>query len=439
MIATGSAGSLDVIRPADPRYEQARHVYSASGAPAAVVRVRDAGEVPDALQFALQNGGPFSVRSGGHGISSIATNVGGTVIDLSRLNHVEVLGGGRVRVGPGARWGRVAHKLYPHGLAISSGDSGDVGVGGLATTGGLGLLGRAQGLTIDHLVAAEIVTADGRRHRVSAEKEPDLFWAIRGAGANFGIATAFEFEAAPIPVVAHASLVFVPSDLAGFLEQWGQTVEQAPHKISAFLYTMGRDFARATVVYAGEDEDAAAALEPFATLPGMSGAQAQMAPYPNVLMTTSAPHTGQQRAHTRSGLAVHLDRETSRRIANAAETVDMLQIRSVGGVINGVPPDATAYAHRHQNFSVVAVSTAPQVALNAAWDPVHQRMDGMYLSFESEHTLASLAEAFPERTLARLRALKSQWDPERVFTQNFDLSEHDAPQPRTANSHLPDK
>src|SRR5690625_3548698 len=150
--------------------------------------------------------------------------------------------------------------------------------------------GQSPGADDRPLGAAEIVTADGRRHRVSAEKEPDLFWAIRGAGANFGIATAFEFEAAPIPVVAHASLVFVPSDLAGFLEQWGQTVEQAPHKISAFLYTMGRDFARATVVYAGEDEDAAAALEPFATLPGMSGAQAQMAPYPNVL-TPSSAHT----------------------------------------------------------------------------------------------------------------------------------------------------
>lgn len=426
MTTTGSAGSLDVIRPADPGYEQARHVYSATGAPAAVVRVRDAGEVPDALQFALENEGPFSVRSGGHGISSIATNVGGTVIDLSRLNHVEVLGGGHVRVGPGARWGRVAHELFPHGLAISSGDSGDVGVGGLATTGGLGLLGRAHGLTIDHLVAAQIVTADGHHHRVSADQEPDLFWAIRGAGANFGIATAFEFEAAPTPVVAHASLAFTPSDLAGFLEQWGQTVEQAPHKISAFLYMMGTGFAQATVVYAGQDEGAAAALEPFAALPGMSGAHAQMAPYANVLMTTNAPHTGQQRAHTRSGLAVHLDRETARRIAKAAETLDMLQIRSAGGVINGAPPDATAYAHRHQNFSVVAVSTASRVVLNAAWEPVRQRMDGMYLSFESEPTPASLAQAFPERTLARLRALKSQWDLDRVFTQNFDLSEHDA-------------
>src|SRR5699024_8883808 len=157
-----------------------------------------------------------------------------------------------------------------------------------------------------------------------------------------------------------------------------QTVEQALHKISAFIYTMSRDFARASVVYASEDEDTDASLKPFSKIPDMSGAQAQIATYQNVLITTSTPHTDQQLAHTRSGLAVHLDRETSRRIANAAETVDMLQIRSVGGVINGVPPDATAYAHRHQNFSVVAVSTAPQVALNAAWDPVHQRMDGMY-------------------------------------------------------------
>lgn len=206
MSALPSARPLDVIRPDDSRYEGARHVYSATGSPAAVVRVRDGHEVPDALAFALDQDAPISIRSGGHGIGSIATNDGGTILDLSMLNGVELLGGRRVRVGPGARWSQVAHELTPHGLAISSGDSGDVGVGGLATTGGLGLLGRAHGLTIDHLVAAEIVTADGRHLRISADEVPDLFWAVRGAGANVGIVTSFEFEAAEVSLVAQATL-----------------------------------------------------------------------------------------------------------------------------------------------------------------------------------------------------------------------------------------
>ncbi|GAA3933646.1 FAD-binding oxidoreductase [Microbacterium soli] len=421
---TSASPTLEVIRPGDDRYERVRHVYSATGSPAAVVQPRDARQVPEALAFARAQKAPIAIRSGGHGISSIATNDGGTVVDLSRLNRVEHLHGRRVRIGPGARWGEVARALHPLGLALSSGDSGDVGVGGLATSGGLGLLGRAHGLTIDHLVAAEIVTADGTQHRVSAQEDPELFWALRGAGANFGIVTAFEFDAVPTPDVAHASLTFLPPELSGFLEQWGLTLEAAPREVSAFLYIAG-SAVHATIVYARADTTAAsAALDPFAALPGLVGAQAQLVPYPEVPVATGAPHSGQQQlARTRTGLAVHLDRETSRRIADLVRSVDMVQIRSAGGAINDLPAEATAYAHRHQNFSVTAVAAGPARALlDAAWRPVHERMDGMYLSFESDHTPAGVVEAFPEPTLGRLRALKAHWDPDRVFTQNFDLS-----------------
>lgn len=416
--------ALDIIRPGDARYEFVRHVYSATGAPAAVVRPKEPAEVPDALAFALSQDAPVAIRSGGHGISSIATNDGGAVIDLSQLNRVEHLHGQTVRIGPGARWGQVARALHPLGLAISSGDSGDVGVGGLATSGGLGLLGRAHGLTIDHLVAAEVVTADGERRRTSSTEEPELFWAIRGAGANFGIVTAFEFDAAPTPDVVHASLTFLPSDLPGFLEQWGNTVEDAPREIAAFLYLAG-GAAHATIVYAGADTTrAAAALESFGTLPGLGGAHAELAPYSAVPLETGAPHAGQQRfARMRTGLARHLDRETSWRIGELLRSIDMVQIRSVGGAINDLPADSTAYAHRHQNFSVTAVAAGPSRAvLDAAWEPVRERMDGMYLSLESDHNASAIMEAFPGPTLMRLRDLKSRWDPKRIFTQNFDLS-----------------
>lgn len=420
MSALPSALPLDVIRPHDARYESARHVYAATGSPAAVVRVRDAHEVPDALAFALDQGAPFSIRSGGHGISSIATNDGGTVLDLSRLNGVELLGGRRVRVGPGARWSQVAKDLMPHGLAISSGDSGDVGVGGLATTGGIGLLGRAHGLTIDHLVAAEIVTADGRRLRISAHEEPDLFWAVRGAGANFGIVTSFEFEAAEAPLVAQATLAFQPLDVADFLVRWGTAVERAPREISAFLY-LGHSFAQATIVHATGDEDAAtSAFQAFADLPGVSGGRAQLLPYAAVPLTTGAPHLGQQTARVRNGFATHLDPDLSSRLATLARTGPMLQIRSVGGAINDIPAAATAYAHRHQNFSISAAAHDP--TLDDVWEPVHELLDGLYLSFESDHSPARVIEAFPEPTLSRLRELKATWDPHRLFTQNFDVS-----------------
>lgn len=417
---------LDVIEPGDPRYPAARHVYSGTGAPAAVVRVRTEAQVPDALDLARRrkdaDGSAISVRSGGHGISSLATNDGGTVIDLSGLSTVSMLGGRRVRIGAGARWGAVARALAPHGLAISSGDSGDVGVGGLATAGGIGLLGRAHGLTIDSLVAADVVTADGRRRRVDAADEPDLFWAIRGAGANVGIVVAFEFEAAATPLVARASLAYRIEDTAGFLERWGRTVQDAPRAVSAFLY-LGGGYAQATVVVADGDRDAAsAALAPFGALPGLAGGRAELVPYADVPLTTGATHSGQQPARTRNGLAERLDHDLSRRITELAGTIEMVQIRSVGGAINDVAPQATAYAHRHQNFCVTAVGTATRDRFDARWAPVREHLDGLYLSFQSDHTAADLAAAFPEPTLSRLRAIKATVDPDDVFDQNFDVA-----------------
>ncbi|MGO4595003.1 FAD-binding oxidoreductase [Leifsonia sp. 2TAF2] len=417
---------LDIIRPGDDRYELVRHVYSATGSPAAVVRPRVAAEVPEALAFARREGGPFSVRSGGHGISSISTNQGGTVIDLGALTTIERIDDRVVEVGPGARWGGVASALRPWGLAISSGDSGDVGVGGLATTGGIGLMGRAHGLTIDALVGAEIVTADGTVRWLSASEDPDLFWAVRGAGANFGIVTRFRFRASTDASVIHASFAYSIADTAGFLERWGATVESAPREISAFLYLFGGEptFAQATVVFAGTDtETAVRALEPFTRLAQVVGQRAQSTPYADILPASGAVHSGAQTAVTRTGLADHLDSRLSSRLASLARGggADMIQLRSVGGAINDVPVSATAYAHRHQNFSVTAVSTGGVRRLDAAWTESRELIDGLYLSFESDHAPERVQDAFPPETLARLRTLKARWDPDGIFDQNFAL------------------
>jgi FAD/FMN-containing dehydrogenase len=418
---------LDVIRPGDARYPGVRHVYMATGSPTAVVRPRSADEVPEALAFARAQGEAISIRSGGHGISSISTNTGGVVIDLGALSTVERRDGRHVRIGPGARWGGVAKTLYPWGLAISSGDSGDVGVGGLATTGGIGLMGRAHGLTIDQLTAAELVTADGRMVRASETDHPDLFWALRGAGANFGIVTSFEFRAAATPVVVQATVAYALPDVAGFLERWGTAVETARREISAFLYVIGgpSPFAQATIVFAGDDTTAAEiALGPFLRLPGVIQQRAQLVPYASVPLTTDAPHTGQQAAAAHTGLADHLDPELTTATAALLRggAADMVQIRSVGGAINDVPTDATAYAHRHENFSITAVATGDRVAFANAWRPLRALMSGIYLSFESDHRPDDVLRAFPAATLARLRQLKRHWDPDRVFTQNFDVS-----------------
>jgi hypothetical protein len=418
--------TLDVIRPGDPRYSQVRHVYTATGSPAAVIRPRSSAEVAEALAVARRSDGPLSIRSGGHGFSSVSTNDGGTVIDLGALGSITRIepAGDLVRIGPGARWGDVAARLSPWGLAISSGDSGDVGVGGLATTAGIGLLGRAHGLTIDHMVGAEIVTADGSVRTVDAEHDADLFWAIRGAGANMGIVTSMDFRAATVPQVAHGMIQYRVDRLAPFLRAWGEAVEAAPREIGAFLYLGGSGMALGSIVHAGDDVAAAErALAPFMKVGPVTGQRAVLSPYSSVVTRTGMPHMGQQAARLHNGFATHLDRPLTEQLERLLRggAGAQLQIRSTGGAVNDVAADATAFAHRHQNFSVTAVGDHWSTEFDTAWDEVRPLLDGLYLSFETSFTPERLTDAFPPATLSRLREIKQRVDPDNVFHQNFPI------------------
>src|SRR5690606_28429421 len=238
--------------------------------PGLVLRPATAQQVAEAITYARSQDVPLAVRSGGHGISGRSTNDGGIVVDVGALDKVEVLDRERrlVRVGAGARWGDVARALSPHGLAISSGDYGDVGVGGLATAGGQGFLARSYGLTLDHVVGAEVALADGRIVRADAGQHPDLFWGLRGAGGNLGVVTAFELEAAELSDVVFAVFVHDASDTATLLDRWGRAVQSSPWMLRPFL-TMFRGgqgyeaLVQTIAVWAGDDTDqAVAALEP---------------------------------------------------------------------------------------------------------------------------------------------------------------------------------
>lgn len=420
------------IEPGDAGYEAVRHSYVWPGSPGLVIRPRSAEEVAEAVNFARGQDVPLSVRSGGHGVSGRSTNEGGIVIDLGHMNRVEVLDRERrlIRLEPGARWGEVAAKLGEHGLAMSSGDYGDVGVGGLATAGGMGFLARRYGLTIDHIVAAEIVLADGRIVRTDAAHEPDLFWAIRGAGGNFGIVTAFELEAYELGDVVHAIQVFQARDTAAFLENWGRTVEEAPREVTSFLSLFpghGGDWpmAQAITVYAGDDVGAAAsALAALGQAGRLVGQRAHLAPYPAIVPPHGGRHGGGGLPVVRSGLADHLTPQ----IAALAEEIvtsgdaDIMQFRSVGGAVNDVPREAMAYSHRTQNFSIIAGTGARRGAgLDARWARLRPLLDGSYLSFETDRHPDRLLEAFPEPVLSRLRRLKARYDPGNLFNRNFAI------------------
>src|SRR3954454_8869835 len=187
----------DVIEPGTPGYESASGSLFATGHPAHLLRPRSVSDVQACVRFAARAGLPLSVRGGGHGFAGFATNDGGVVVDLSVLDDVAVVDRRKhiVRVGGGATWGRVAATLAPHGLAISSGDTKSVGVGGLTLAGGVGWKVRKHGLALDNVVGAEVVLADGNTVRASATEHPALFWAIRGGGGNFGVVTSFDFTA----------------------------------------------------------------------------------------------------------------------------------------------------------------------------------------------------------------------------------------------------
>jgi FAD/FMN-containing dehydrogenase len=395
-----------------------------------VIRLQTLQDIVEALAYSTPTGLPLSVRSGGHGMSSSSTNDGGIVIDLSAMNTVEISDPttGRVRIGAGARWGDVARTLSPLDLAISSGDSGDVGVGGLATTGGIGLLGRKYGLTIDSMTAATVVTADGSIRTANPSENPELFWAVRGAGANFGIVSEFEFTAANVPGVISTAIQYDTSDTVGFLQRWGAAAAGAPREVTAFLYLFaGQDVGIATIVYAGLDTDAAQlTLAPFLGLAPILGGQSQALPYAAVVTASHLPHTGAVTLQTRSGLANTLDAPIAVRLAGmlSSGTAATLQIRTVGGAVNDVAAGATAYGHRHQQFSIfVGADPSRRNDLWREWDGLHPHLDGLYLSFEMDKDPLRLPDAFPPATLARLRELKAAYDPAGLFNRNFSLTD----------------
>ncbi|WP_194409744.1 LLM class flavin-dependent oxidoreductase [Microbacterium cremeum] len=423
---------LHAIEPGDFEYGDVRATYMRGGAPGIVLQPDSPQQVADALAFARRHPElPLAVRSGGHGISGRSTNDGGIVIDLRRLDDIEVLDATRrlVRIGPGARWMQVAAALGEHGWALSSGDYGGVGVGGLATAGGIGFLAREHGLTLDHLRAAEVVLADGSIVRTDAEHHPDLFWAVRGAGANIGIVTAFEFEVDEVGDVGWAQLAFQVDDLAGFLQGYGRIVEAAPRDLTLFLLAGGPRPGQPQVVqlYGVVDSDdpdtIIARLQPFAELAPLVQQSVQLVPYAQVMANADlGPQHGAGEPHSRSGLIEHVTPEFANAAARMVQSgaIPFFQLRAVGGAVADVPEDATAYAHRSAGFSVVALGSNAD-RLDAQWQTLADHVRGMYLSFDSSQRPERIAEAFPPATLARLRRIKGQYDPTCVFRDNFAI------------------
>ncbi|SIN19693.1 FAD-binding oxidoreductase [Micromonospora cremea] len=415
-----------IVTPGDRRYAQLRSTYTTTASPAGVLLPKNTAQVVAAIRYAREQRLPIAVRSGGHGLSGASSNNGGLVIDLSMLNRVQVLHerSGLFRVEAGARWANVAKALAPYGLVISSGDHGNVGVGGLATGGGVGWLVRSSGLTIDRVRAVEVVLADGTLVRADAEHEPELFWLVRGAGAGAGIVVAFEIEATEQRSVGVAQLVIEAHPDGRTVRDWAGYLAQAPRELSAaaVLFSEGRSALMSiTAVVAAESLRRARPLvEPLLAIGKVLEHRTDLLPYPTLVPTAHLhPNVGQQRGTTTNGLFTELGDAAARAVTRAVTGPGraVIQLRSLGGAVNDVAPEATAYPHRHQNTLVIASTFPPQsgAALDAAWRSAAGRADGSYVNFESRPDPAAFARIYPGETGARVRRLWRRYDPDGVF------------------------
>ena len=428
----------EVILPDDAAYPDLQNIFNQTGRPAIIVRPKTNADIVTAIQFAQANALKLAVRSGGHGLSGLATNDGGLVLDLSHLNAVEVLDPVRhlVRIGAGAKWGDAAEALAEHGLAISSGDTRSVGVGGLTLGGGIGWMVRKYGLTIDNLEAAEVITADGKTLRVSADEHPDLFWALRGGGGNFGVVTAFDFLAQPVQTVVHGTITYDIGETESVFKQWSAYMRAAPEELSSTLVVFPgfpqippQIFVLA--VFAGDDEAAAnKAIQPLLELGVVQSQNIQTKPY-HALLEEAPPRPGGLTLISESGFIKTLNDDIAAAVAaNFGKPGDpMLQIRSLGGAVGRVHPDETAFAQRDSEavfwgVKMVPSDTAPdeiQRIRQTAWESLSPFSDGAYVNFLSDVSGPSVAAAYPAATYERLAAVKAAYDPDNVFNQNHNV------------------
>ncbi|MEV6286683.1 FAD-binding oxidoreductase [Kribbella sp. NPDC051770] len=429
----------EIVEPGAAGYEAAARTLLVAGSPTVVLRPDNVEGVQAGVRYAAAEGLALAVRGGGHSFPGFGTNDGGVVIDLGNLTAVELVDKEQhvVRIGGGALWGQVAATLATHGLAISSGDTKSVGVGGLTLSGGIGWKVRKYGLALDSLVAAEVVTASGDVVRADATENAELFWALRGGGGNFGIVTAFFFQAHPTTDVFFGRITFPAAELDGVLRGWADYLRTAPDELTS-IAIFANPFAGGPnapleihVAYDGDDAAAAArALDPIRQLGTVLDDEVALTPYAEVLVDGMVPPPG-FRVLTRGAF---VDRESVGDVlgilaeVGSAERSPLISVRSVGGAVARVDAGATAYAHRSAELMIVLTTAGPapvvdaaEPGLNAIWDRLEPHTSGLYANFLASASAADVAAVYPAATYERLAAVKREYDPGNLFAGNHNV------------------
>jgi FAD/FMN-containing dehydrogenase len=434
-----------VIQSGDDDYDDARAVFYGSfdRRPALIARPADADDVATIVSAARESGLELAVRAGAHSVAGHSTS-DGIVLDLRDVAELTVDGEGRSAwAGGGLTTGAYSARVGVDGLATGFGDTGSVGIGGLTLGGGVGFLVRKHGLAIDNLLAAEVVTADGQLVRTDAEQHPDLFWALRGGGGNFGVVTRFQFRLHDMPAAVGGMLVIpaTPEVIASFVGE----AEAAPEELSTIANLFrappmpflpaeshGRLVLMAMVLYAGPPEEGERAIAPLRALADPLADMVKPMQYQEIFaLTEGAPHPVAFAA--RNLYADGLDLRAAEAIVEQLEasTAPMAatQIRVLGGAAARIPVDATAYAHRGRRLmvNVAAIFEDPEEAqVHESWaDGLASTLrDGdtaAYVNFLGNEGEARVHDAYPAPTWERLAEIKRRYDPENLFRANHNI------------------
>ena len=435
-----------LICPEDDGYDEARTVFYGGfdRRPALIVRVKDATDISHVIALARESGLELAIKSGGHSVAGHSTIDGGIVLDITKMKNLELDVEGRTAwAQTGLTAGEYTAAAGAHGLATGFGDTGSVGIGGITLGGGVGYLVRKHGLTIDDLLAAEVVTADGELLRVDDESHPDLFWAIRGGGGNFGVATRFQFRLREVDEIVGGMLILpaTPEIIASFVTE----AEAAPEELSTIANVMtappmpflpaevqGQLVIMAMLVYAGEEVEAGQrAVAPFRALAEPIVDMLKPMPYPKIYPPEDDDF--HPTAVARTMFIDSIDRDVSQTILEHLRASDapmrVAQIRVLGGAMARVPAEATAFAHRSSRIMVNVAAFyegTEDRAAREAWvshfaAALRQGEGGAYVGFLGEEGEERVREAYPESTWDKLAEIKRRYDPTNVFRLNQNI------------------
>ena len=433
-----------VVQPGDADYDVARILHNAfvDKRPALIARCRGVADIADAVRFARDIGMPVAVRGGGHNVAGRATIEAGMVIDLSLMKGVIVDPRARtVRAQGGVTWGEFNRETQVYGLATTGGVVSTTGIAGLTLGGGLGWLMGRHGLALDNLVAVELVTAGGNVINASHEEHPDLFWAVRGGGGNFGVAASFEYALHPIGPMLHGGAVFHPFSAAeDVLRFFRDRAADTPDDVTVVAGLLpapdgsGNKLVALAVAYAGPPEGADAALHPFRTFGAPIMDMLGPIPYTvlNTLFDASLPPGN--RNYWKSSFLRDLSDDAIRVIVDqygsVSSPISQMVIEQFHGAVTRVAPDATAFPHRQAGYNLVMVSQWADRAEDqrhiawtrgcyAALQPFARA--ARYSNYLDHDDTTDAAAAAYGDNYPRLQRIKAKYDPDNFFRQNLNI------------------